>query len=140
MLPTVVTPLPPVVAAAADSPIHADPLYTNEEYVPARTVTECMVKSAVPMLLTYTILPAVVTVGDGRLRVWPVVVWLTLKLVATSTLFAAVSIAPPDARLDIDLAVNRLDEALVKVEPVFTVRPLLAVNRPPTVVAPVLVT
>jgi hypothetical protein len=55
---------------------------------------------------------------------------LTSKVVATSTVVAAVPILPPVARLAIALALNSVDEALVKVEPVAIVKPPLAVISP----------
>ena len=67
-------------------------------------------------------------------------VWLTLKVVATSTVAAAVPRLPPVAKLEIAIAVKRLLDALVKVLPVATVRPALKVARPVTVRVPLAVT
>jgi len=61
-----------------------------------------------------------------------------LKVVATSTVAAAVPIAPPVARLAIVAwAVNKLAEALVSVEPVARVSPPVMLAPPDATVIPV---
>ena len=61
-----------------------------------------------------------------------------LKVVATSTVAAAVPIAPPVARLAIVAwAVNKLAEALVRVEPVASVSPPVMLAPPLDTVSPV---
>ena len=65
------------------------------------------------------------------------VVWVTLKVVATSTVALLAPMALLLAWLLILTADNSVLLALVKVEPVATVKPPLAVTRPVAVVAPV---
>ena len=81
--------------------------------------------------------PDVATVGVGRVRVWLAVVWVTLKVVATSTVAVLVPMSPPPMWLLMLMAVSRVELALVKVEPVATVSPPLAVARPVKVLVPV---
>jgi len=87
--------------------------------------------------------PPVVRVGDGKVRFWPLVVWEKLKVVATSTVAAAVPIAPPVGLSPMPKALSKVLLPLVKVDPVAMVKPPLKVPRPvtprvpPRVVAPV---
>ena len=93
-------------------------------------------------------------VGDGKLKVWPAVVWVTANVVSTSTVVAAVPIVPPAAKLAIVAAVLRVDPLLVNWLPLTTKVPLKVVapvtakvplklalpvtpRLPPSVVAPV---
>ena len=70
-----------------------------------------------PALLTYAMRPeAVLAVGLGKLKFNPAFDAVILKVVATSTVAVLAPITPLVVRVS-GMAVNRVDEALVKVEP-----------------------
>ncbi len=127
MLPDWVRPVP---ATALLVIVQAVPFHSSKAPVPAWMVAPCMSKLTVPMLFIRIRRAAAVLVGLGRLRVWPAVVWLMLKLVPTSTVAGAVPIGPPVGKSPRAMAVYRVLPLLVKLLPVPTVRPPLAVTRP----------
>ena len=88
-------------------------------------------KLVVPMLEMRTSRPAVVVVGLGKVRVWPAVVWLTVKVVWVSTVAAAVPIEPPVAKLVRAKDVLRVEPGLIK--PAFRVVAWVTVKEPATV-------
>ena len=77
----------------------------------------------------YAIRPAVATVGVGSVKACPAVVWLTLNVVAPSTVAAAEPIAPV-VRLPSAIAMFKVAPALVNVVAFATVRPPLAETKP----------
>src|SRR5665213_1038434 len=132
-VPTLLMPVPPVLVA-----IQAVPFQMKPTEVLAAILTPYIVKVALPLKeLTWIMRPDVVTVGLGSVKVLPAVVWVTSKVVAPSTVFAAVVPAPPrsvEAPESLKaLLVNSVLLALVKVLPVAIVTPVLKVPRPVTV-------
>jgi len=130
MVPIVVTPEPLVLLLKATQ---VDPFHIYEADEPGTKVALPILKLALPESLMYSKRPLVVTVGEGIVKLWPLVVWLTFIVVATSTVAAAVPSAPPVGLSLIGNALSKVLLALVKVEPVATVTPLLKVPRPVTV-------
>ena len=98
-----------------------------------------IVKLAVPVLLTNAMRPAVVLVGVGNVRVWLAVVCATLNTVYASTVTAAVPMLPPPATSLIVCAVNKVLPWLIKLVPVPTVSPPVAVVKPVTPSVPPIV-
>jgi hypothetical protein len=117
----------------------AEPFHIKEYASPALMVVPNNVNEALPMWLIYMTRPAAVSVGDGIVRVWPAVVWLMVKEVATSTVAAAVPMLPPLAKSLMAIEVYLVLLAFVKVEPVASVKPALILALPVTCkVAPLL--
>ncbi len=97
------------------------PFQKNIDVVEGLMITPYIVKLVEPTFDTNAIRPAVATVGLGSVSVWLAVVWFTSNVVATSTVVAAVPIAPPVGLSVIAMAVNKVLLALVNVLPVTTV-------------------
>lgn len=111
--------------------VHNVPFQKKMEVVEGLMITPYMVKLTEPTLDTKAMRPAVVTVGFGSVKVWLAVVWLTSNVVATSTVAAAVPIAPPDGLSVMASAVKSVLLAFVNVLPVDTVSaPLTVVVMP----------
>lgn len=132
MVPILLMALPPLLAG-----IQAVPFQINGTLEFCAIVTPYMEKLTLPdSEFTNTSLPEAVLVGVGNVRVWPIVVWVTSKVVATSTVVAAVPMLPPVAWLDIATALKTELPLLVKVWPVPIVKPPLKVPRPVNVPVP----
>ena len=120
---------------AAD--VHDVPSHNNEVELCGVKVVPPTWKAFVPMFVTYNNRPIAAFVGLGSTIDTPVLVWLIARVVAASTVAAAVPMLL--VAVVIFTAANKVAAAFVNKLPVVTVKPPLAVSRPLEVKAPAFV-
>ena len=115
---------------SAPAKVQAVPFQITDALVPVLIVAPSKVKLTLPILLIYSMRPAVAEVGLNRVIVCPAVVWLIVIYVYMSTDWAAVSGEPgvPPSEPP--------SESLAITSAVFLVAPLFTNNVPEPALAP----